>query len=420
MNDFSLRTSPTFLDGVFMTASGIADAVLLYCGAACVHEHAMSTLRRHDPRGSLATPADNPRLITTFTDQSVAPMGTLPVIEKTARKIVERCRPGLLILAELSRITIAGEDLPGLADELRASIEVPVVAASFGHVERDSGDAATQVLADLASHLDVAGRADEAVAIIGYPWTRTGGEHEGDLRELARLCEGAGRAYAGSWLSGQTTAELARVAGASTLVATGAGRKAASIIASRTGATVHELPLPIGLGQTAEWVRQLAAGESEQAEKFVGAELAEATERMERVVTGRLAGRRAAIIASDDWLAGLARMFEEDFGIEVPVRLGRSRHGPDGADPDALDRDFDPSVRLLNERLGAELAGGGLDFIVGSSWERRALQGEVARVPFVELGYPSFRAHYLRPAPHLGFRGTVTWAERINGALPEI
>ena len=148
--DFSLRLAPSFVDGVLLAAGAIADATLVYCGAACIDERAFTTLMRHDLAQTLVAQGDATRLVTTFTDFSVAPMGTAHVVEETARKVLQRRQPGVLILAELSRVTLAGEDLRGTCEALREILPVPVVAATSRSLVRDAGDALASILAGLA------------------------------------------------------------------------------------------------------------------------------------------------------------------------------------------------------------------------------------------------------------------------------
>ena len=103
----------------------------------------------------------------------------------------------------------------------------------------------------------------------------------------------------------------------------------------------------------------------------------------------------------------------------VAAALCRSRrdpHDPD-ADPQDPSRRFDPSEASIRHHVDRALVEGGVDVIIGSAWERNVLHDAHARIPFVEFGYPQDRAHFIVPAPHLGFSGVPTWAQRIYEAL---
>jgi nitrogenase molybdenum-iron protein alpha/beta subunit len=109
----------------------------------------------------------------------------------------------------------------------------------------------------------------------------------------------------------------------------------------------------------------------------------------------------------------------DDLGVDVVAAILRRRRDPSApdADPQALDRTFDPSEASLRHHLDAALATGGVDVIVGTARDRQVLRQEHRRLPFVEFGYPQESAHFLAPTPHLGFQGPITWAQRLFDAI---
>ncbi|NOZ02402.1 MAG: hypothetical protein GXP54_11000 [Deltaproteobacteria bacterium] len=426
-HDWSIRLGPTFVDGVLLTAAAIPDAALIYCGSTCIQEHARDSYRIHDWGQTLIRSGPGTRLMTTFTDYTLAPMGLASVIRENVDRLLEAWRPGLIVLAELSRITIAGDDLKSSAAELAESTGIPTVAASSRYLVRDQDTAFRGLLSAIAGRLpDTAfarGLIPESAAVIGYFHERNEGDQEGNTAELEGMLQDLGLTPVATWLSSTPMARLAEAARASLLVALPQGVEAARVLAERSGATVVETDLPVGIEGTREWLDTVAraAGASHRVADVEKRRLPVVVRRVDWAVSQMLAGRRVVLAASPDWLGPLSRMLVEDLGIDVSSALRRSRlaEGQKEGAQSSTDplRLHDPSVRTLNARINAERAGRGVDAIIGSSWERIALQGDCSGIPFVEFGFPSFRTHNLLPVPSLGFTGVMTWAERLAAAI---
>lgn len=417
--DFSLRLTPAFLDGVLLTGGAIEDAVVVYSGATCIDERARSALMNHDYGQTLIQAGARTRLITTFSDYSIASMGTSSIVEATVGAVRKTRRPGLIILAELSRITLAGEDLRGLAQSLSSS--GPVVAATSRSLRRDYSDAFSSILCGIAAAVPERAIAPEPgrAAVIGYFFDRHEGDHAGNVGLLCRMLRALGLRPAPPWLSGCGMAGLSAAGKAELLLALPDGLAAAQVLSRRSGAKVVPVGLPVGLDGTARWLRQVAAaaGRQDRAERYIKAELGRVVARLDWLADKRLAGRRAAIYAAPEWLDGLAESFEKDLGLEIVLRRPRRRaaEGEGLVDEQDPRRRVDPSVATLCadlERLGP----GGLELVVGSSWESHAASSVAGGPVWIEFGYPSLRRHFLQETPHLGFSGALTWAERLAEA----
>lgn len=426
-HDSTLRLAPSFMDGAMMAAAAVPDSVLIYVGAACITEHFRNTYLVADWGQDLVLDGPRTRLALTFSDLTAGVLGTTEAIEKTARRVLAVRRPSCFFLAELSRVTLAGEDLVGVAMDLRERTGVPSVALSSRFLTRDHDAAFRAAIEGLADSLPDAafegGPIPGTAAVIGYLYER----HEADQRAntacLEGLLRGVGLDPLPTWLSHAPVPDLARAARASVLAALPSGREAARRIQARSGATIVDVELPVGVAGTEDFLNRLAeaAGSAARPETVVVAGLHEAWPLLERAVLTRLAGRRVALAALPEWLPGLARTMAQDLGMGVAVRVRRGR-AADPSDPDSPasqdpDRDHDPSVLTWNRHLSRALREGGLDVVVGSSWERNAVQGDAAQVPYLEFGYPCFSWHDLTGRPSLGVAGVLTWAERLAGAI---
>ena len=425
--DSSIRLAPSYMDGAMIAAAAVPDSVLVYVGAACIQEHFHNTFSQADWGQDLVSDGPRSRLILTFSDLTAGVLGTSRAVETAVQRAREVLGPSIVFLAELSRVTIAGEDLAGLAQDLTARFEVPVVALTGPSLARDHETAYRSALNGLARSLpDRAfdgGLIPRSAAVIGYLYERNEGDHRANVSLLERMLRQAGLSPVATWLSHAPYAALAQAARASLLLALPHGVEAARIIASRSGAQVVEVQLPIGVEGTRRFHEQVlnAAGAADRPEDLVQQELAGSGREVLRAVFERLAGRRVALAALREWRHGLVRMMQEDFGMDVAVHGCRGRL-PDAENPEApgsqdLDRDHDPSVRSWNHQVERAMKAAGLHLIVGSSWERNALRGPAATIPFCEFGYPCFRSHALTERPSLGVAGMLAWADRLSDLI---
>jgi len=425
--DATLRLSPTFMDGVFLSAAAIPDAALLYVGSTCIKEHFNHSLLLADWGQDLVSEGRDGRLLLTFSDKTVAPMGVGHQIDAVVRRMLQSRRPSLLMLAELSRVTLAGEDLGVLAESVAAGTGLTTIALTSRLLVRDWQTAFRRVLEGLVETLPPeafeGGPLPGTAAVIGHLFERNEADGLADIEELRSLVRMAGLEPLSIWLSREPLPALQRAARASVLAALPQGREAARRIAQRSGAAVVDLDLPVGLRGAEDFVSRLAeaGGDPARARESFLEGLRPLLPRLDRAVSRRLAGRRVALAALPDWLPGIERMFREDFGLDVAVAVRRCRL-PDpgnetaGVSQDLL-RDHDPSVASWNALVQRAMEQGRLDLVVGSSWERNALEEALRQAPFLEFGYPCLAWHDLVGLPALGLRGVVAWAHRLCSAI---
>ena len=427
MTDFSCRTGPTFLDGVLLVAAAIPDAGLVFRGSSCVDERVRQSLRPHGGAGCLETLEHGGRLVLTMDPYSVSVMGTEERVARGVEALVARGGIRLVLLATLSRYHLTGERLGPLAGNLDARLpDVDVQALSTRLLARDHHDAFRAFYAGLAARLVAQGLETPipgTVGILGAPWLRDGGDSRGDIEELTRLVEGLGLTCSGVLLDGRPSTTFAPVAGADTLVAFPDAADAAEILAGATGAGLLRCAVPVSLDDCGAWLLELArrTGREARGQTLVEDELRRVVPLLDSVVPGALLGRRAIVAATAEWLPSLVRCLQEDLGMVVTDALARTRRGsledswtgPATLHPDA-------SVDQLNAAIDAARTRGGVDVIIGSNWERNALEAAHRTIPFVEFGYPQQRSTFLRSTPHLGYSGVLTWAERLLAAVKSV
>lgn len=424
MDDFSRRTIPRFNDAVLCVANAVPDSAIVFRGGSCIYEAFDSVFSGHDYGQTLLQDLARRRIFDTTEPDTTSMLGVESKVGE-----VKQWKAGLhdrrvLFIAELARITLMGESIRIAAETVRKNTGIPCVPARSITLIRDDADAFRSLLDGMVRVVleqPLPNLRPQSVGILGYPHVRNEGDTAGDLAELARLVAGLGLLPLPIWLSGAGWDLLARIAEASLLVALPDGVPAAQRLGKATGAPILEAPLPVSLAQTEAWLRALAERTGTQAacEQLLDAELRHIVPRIDQYVRRFLLGRRAVVVASAAWLPGIVQCLTEDLGIEVVAALQRSRRDEAQPDTNPLDvaRTFDPSEASLRHHIDAALAQGGLDLVIGSSWERNALHRAHQAIPFVEFGFPQERAHFLAPTPHLGFGGVATWAQRVYEAL---
>ena len=255
----------------------------------------------------------------------------------------------------------------------------------------------------------------DEVAVVGYLWDRNEGDHRANLIEMKRLLTALGLNLSCVWLSGEPSTELAKVAGAGTIIEMPYAGNAARILAGRTGAKVVRAGLPIGVGGTLRWLEEVAAATSRQ--DAVAALVVEADQHAQilfQPATRFFAGRDFAVCTEGHLGAGIAA-FVEEMGGEVKL-LATS--GQEPLVPVLAEEHLHaPPLPLLGTKLRELFAdSGSLPVFIGN--EQAA--SSVFTVPFaaVFLGFQSPGIHRLHDSPFMGFSGALWLADQVVAAIP--
>ena len=420
-DDFSPRTTPTYIDGIFMALVGVPDLWAVMDSPRCVAELlAENGMADHAWREQLQRPDGLDRLFTT--DMLIDKSGTYeagPLIRQLQSVADRGGQPGAVIVSEMTPSRLIGNDLQALSNQIRDELHVPCELVRFISLRRDFLDSFQASLVALAKSLpdSVFGPPSFDVAVVGYLSDRLEADHLANIGEMQRLIGALDLSCAPIWTSGSPYQELTRAASAKHIVALPYGRRAAKALAERSGAELLETGLPVGLEGTAEWLRQIGChcGRESEAERAINQNLSECVPVIGSMVTRELDGARALVIADPALAAGLTRFFQE-VGIECAATLYRCRRPGSISAVDSTQEVFgwpayDPSVDSVTNVAKAALRDGPLNLIVGTSRERGLLTGFDAA--FLELGFPSCFFRPIAEAPFLGFRGALHLVHRI-------
>lgn len=388
-----------FTVGVYLAVNALSDARVVVDGPDCLFFKAEFVHGTHDLHSTLLDAASRHRVIHTVADTNNVVVDREGLITDLLRRVASEPDVGVVFVTALPMAAITGSQYDRLARLVRSETGKPVLEVAAKSLQGDWLDGYAEVLAALASGLDLAPdpRDEDAVALVGLLLDRTEADNLANVLELKRLLEqGLGLRVTSVWPSNQAVARLARAGTARTVVSLPYGRKAACALARRTGAALVEAEVPLGLRGTAEFLRAVAGatGREGLAEALIRAEEEACAPLLRRASDHVLRGRRIGFVG-DPYLAPRLAEYLADLGA-VPAGHVSTRYPP----PD------DPGWP------GAEsLAKGAVDLCLTTTLGTEVLARR--RIPHVDFGFPSYGRHALVTAPFLGYRGALWLAQML-------
>jgi nitrogenase molybdenum-iron protein alpha/beta subunit len=418
--DHSDRVSLSFTIGVYVAINAIRDAYLLVDAPDCAHLKTQYVQGNHDWFSTLTSTTGVHRVANTDLHPYKMVLDRDESVESLLRQMAEFEGSGVVLVTSMPMASITGLDYARLTRKVKGEVGKPVVAIPGNGLSGDWLDGYATTLEMLARAVSLEGKSPKPgnVAVVGYLMDRNEGDHRGNLREMQRLLAELGLDLGSVWLSGGCMADLERVREASAIVSLPYARVAARILGERLGVPVVETGLPLGLGGTERWLRQVAEtlGGGASADNVVEAELARAAPRVQWVIPYQLLHRSVVFVGDPHLGLALHEMATEvGLRVEQHVVLNRKAHAQEllarcGAEMVLVD----PKRVELASVLGSLAAAGRCDLLVGSSGgvSPGASQGAT-----VEIGFPSFFTHVLEDRPFLFARGFVAVVERMVNEL---
>lgn len=409
VGEWSVPLNFPSLLGVHLAVNAISDAFVLVDGPDCSLYKAHFIHGRHDWNSTLLDVSGRHRVAFT----NVCSRGVVKqhdaVIAEQLKRLDALPEAGLLLATALPMCSITGVDY-GRVIRGTPGLTKPAVDIPPGSLVGDWLDGYAQCLAAAASLIVPSGSPPRrnSVAIVGYLRDRNEGDHRGNVEELRRLCAALDLELACVFPGGEPFAALRAAAEAEFVVSLPYGRKAARLLAEKSGAALVEAEVPFGLPRTQAFLDALAkaAGREEKARAFHEAQLRRVAPRLEWILPHVFLNKRAVFVG-DPHLAGGFLDVAEDAGMRVgaAVICGREAHGGARAGVSVL---HEPPER--SERVRGLLADA--DIVV--SCYREMLAGDEGRgAPVMEFGFPSYRHHVLLERPFLGYDGFLAFLERM-------
>jgi nitrogenase molybdenum-iron protein alpha/beta subunit len=419
--DFSRRLNHPYLVGVYLAINAVRDACLLVDGPGCAFTKACRIYGKHDWNSTLLSCVGDHRVQFTGTTVQSIVLGAEKEFRANLLEMLSReSDAGVFLAATFPFCSIVGTQYDLILREAALQESRPLMYIAGRSFESDWLDGYAEVLATIASSMAVPPQRGptEDVAVVGYLMDRLEWEHQGNVRELRRILKALGLNPVSFWLSGETYEDMLKAGSAGTILSLPYGRQAAAEIARRTGASLIETDLPLGLEGTQRWIRQVAGGtgREDRGEAFIERELGDVVPKLEWVVPSALLNRKFAFAGDAHLFAGFSEMVEGLGGRVIAAFLTNRSNGeetPPGSSP------FYRRVVKYEPREAVLMAcwkdiEKETDLLVANTFALEILR---PTVPSIEFGFPSYFTHFIKEEPFMGFRGSLGFIQQMVNAL---
>jgi nitrogenase molybdenum-iron protein alpha/beta subunit len=427
--DFSPPLRYPFLIGVYMATNAIPDAYTVVDGPDCLFFKAEYVHGKHDIQSTLLDVFGNHRIALTNVNAGNVTKSHGDAVIRKIKQIDALPSSSVIFVSSLPMVTIIGTQYDTLVRDAQPEVSSRLIDCPGRSLQGDWLSGYADMLLALATNIDVSGGEldPRKIAIVGNLMDRTEADHVANVREMERIAKALGLDLVTVWLGNQSYAQLSEIRDAATILAFPLGLKAARAIAHRTGAKVVEVQAPFGLTRTRRMIDKLAAatGTEDAARAFVEKELSELVPRLEWVVPHVFVGKRIGFSGPPDLFGGFVQIVN-DLGAEVahlsapcfPNHLQEDLSNDCDDFPSPI---FSPKQRAQRDEW-ARLCPGGIDLVLGNtellSAMDECLRGTSVRPPVsLEFGFPSFFDHALSDRPFLGFKGWISFVDRMANAL---
>ncbi|MGM0576059.1 MAG: nitrogenase component 1 [Myxococcota bacterium] len=419
LDDLVIRSSShTPFFGIYVAAHAIADALCMCHASVGCKVKTQRHLRYHD---AVRTSYRRMRY-SQFIDEDLI-NGSTAQLEDEIVAWQKRQGSGVVIVDSSTPISLQAQSWAGVVKRTEEATGVPVIPVNARNYEDDlyGGYAATIGAILKKLDWDEAEDREDVVSVIGYPFDRYEGDHQGNVAEIRRMLKMLGLRAESVLMSGEPWSQVEQVVHASAHVVLPYAHRQARVLKKRDQA-VAKTCLPMSLTGTQRWLEQvaeLAGVSSSRVERVVERER-KRVRSLAEVAHRSLSGHRFAAFTDAPRAAGVIATLMEVGAVPEVVGVMHFRLGG----RERVERELEETygltmpedVHWLEDPTPAEVAALRLSdcyFAVGTSIERELLAHQVEG-RFLEFGFPSEVRHYLFPTPYLGFAG---YARFLQGVL---
>lgn len=362
-------------------------------------------------------------------DEAAAILGGEERIHKCILQVEKVYHPKLIALVNCCVGVTIGEDIEGVAENIRSQVDSEILTISSAGYQGDVSDGysiSLTRLADLIEEPDL--KVDNSVNLVGWF------SNDSNLDEMKRLLKLVGVSVNSVFTAGTNLDAIRKASNAvrNIIVSEPAGLGAAEKMNDRFGIphVTGLVAAPYGIEGTAQWLRTIAAefGSESRAERIIEEEAAAARRAIEPIAA-ELKGKRAIIVSNPEKAVPFTQFISE-LGM-TPVAVGYTSKSTPGLD-DALRRtndSYNVKPQLLRDinyyQIEELLADEKPDVLLsGSSWNHAFLV-EKFGVPLVPVSYPVVPFQRLgKPGGGMfmesvftGFRGVPYLAQWIHQGI---
>lgn len=422
-----------YLVGVYLGVNALPDVRLIVDGPDCSYWKTEYIHGMHDAMATLNDVAGHHRITNTALHPYEKKMlGSWDdALGARIRELARHEGTSAVLVSAMPMAVMGGVDYDRLCAQAEAETGRPVVHVPGRSLRDDWLGGYATLLDSLAARLPEgrlpatpAASAEGAtdgrprVGIVGLLFDRNEGDGRGNVREIERLVGGAGAKVSSLWLSGRPWDDLDAIRTSDVVVSLPYGRAAAKTVARRLEVPLVELDLPIGLGESERFVREVAAavGRDAVADVFVEAELRRVVPRIEPFVDALFLGRRVGFVGDPHTARGVADLLKL-LGAELSYAVLTCQRRNAG-DPAALGVPqgrvlVEPTQAALQPFLSERWAEDPVDLVVTNTAQHQPEDPD----RIVELGFPSPFTHRLLERPYLGFDGALALVETLANTL---
>jgi len=418
--DFSHQLVMPFTDGVYIAANAISDCILIVDSPSCGAYKAERVYGNHDWLSTLSTPTQS-RLFQSNLNITDLSMGREHGLVRAFKQTMNTKEKRLVLLTAISLVTVTGKQYVHLLDEFEDELGVPIVEVPSRDLYADWVEGYADTLKSLARNLELPKvKTDKKkVAVVGFLWDRYEGDVAANLDIVTNMIKAFGLDPVSVWLSGGTVAELQRASEAGTIISLPYGKKAAKLLARKTGAKLIECPLPAGPANTAEFLTILGdyTDNSNLSKALIKDGLSTTLPGFAFPTPEHISGKRFALMLDPHFMEGvvdsLTFLGAEPAALFCPTR--QIHVAEDWANRFEIPVHFNPTVQTVQNEIQKAQAEDGLDICIGETSFLSFIKP--FNTSIMELGFPSFYTHHLTPSPTYGYAGFSGLIERFVNTL---
>lgn len=402
--------------GACIAGLAIPDAVVILHGGAGCDIKLHSLMRFHNRSGEV-----HRRVVCTKITEADLVLDPGQVLARLAQDIVRRVKARMLVVTSASFVEIAGIDRDRLGQDLEKLLGIPSVYVYAPDFSGDLFEGYGRALAALAERFALPGTPaiagmDKRVNLVGYLFDRPFYEHVANIDLLTSYMAELGLVLNTALLGGGISGRLADLPRAGAAVTLPGGEAASDVLVRRLGHVRIDVPWPIGIAATREFLVRLgdafgcmdgAVGLADREEARVRSVLRQAAEP--------LVGRPVAVFSDGPRLGGLLGLCRDLRMVPVLAGALDGRTAAVGAAAEGVEVLDAPGLNAVESRLRQAVSDRAIDLVIGTTNEVQCARR--CGVTGVEFGMPCRGWQPLSPSPFIGFEGVLATATRILEAM---
>ncbi len=419
LQDFTPRILQTYMVGVFVAINALRDAYCLVEGPDCIHMKTQFVQGNHDWFSTLTSVSGYHRVANTALHPVHMTASRENQIEEMLIRLARHETTSCVMLTSMPMAFITGADYERICRDVAELTSKEVIHIPGKSLSGDWLDGYAETLLALAKQMKFSTTPKQAkdpkkVAIVGYCYDRNEGDHRANVEHLRAMLTAMGTEVVSIWLEGQDFKDLDKISEAGTILSFPYARRAARIVAKRTGAKLMECELPFGLDATERWLLQVGAalGLEAQAQEVIDAELARVVPALEWIIPFVFQNRRFGYVGDPHLVRGFKEIAET-----LGARLSFAAITDTATHLGTLVADFagqvplrvDPTTEALRKFVQEHVRDDKISLMVSNN----SGCGLAESAALVEFGFPSMYAHALYDRPFLGFKGFLAFVDTL-------